>query len=259
MDNPLVQRGSAVYQPQQPINLTYDAFGPPAAFLRGLFEYQYQADRLTLVPHIPPTLTRLEQRFPVRFGAKQLHLATTGTGPITAVTLNGQPWTAFDPRSVHLAYDRLPEQTTIEIVLGQAKPRGFHPAAPARPAAPALPQSTDGLQADLALLLPAAQRLDRFQQLLADRGLAHTYEAAHARLALDCFATAQSRRLLLDQGKLSRLPNPASQSAADQLYIDTTRKLIDGLTRVLSTYEPSSDPHRARLSLLWKDTTIEPK
>src|SRR5512137_657337 len=35
MDNPLVKFGSDVYQPGQPVNLTYDAFGPPAAFLRG--------------------------------------------------------------------------------------------------------------------------------------------------------------------------------------------------------------------------------
>lgn len=259
MDNPLVQRGSAVYQPKQPVNLTYDAFGPPAAFIRGLFEYQYQADRLTLVPHIPHTITRLEQRFPVRFGAKQLHLATTGTGTISAVTLNGKPWTAFDARSIQLPYGLIPDQATIEIALGNAKLRGFQPSAPAQTLSPALPQTTNGLPTNLAALLPSAHRLSRFHQLLVDRGLANTYEAAHARLALDCFATAQSRRALLDQGKLGRLPNPESQSAADQSYIDTTRKLIDGLTRVLDSYETSQDPHHARLSPLWRDTTIEPK
>ncbi len=39
LDNPLVKCGDDVYQPGQPINLTYDALGPPAAFVRGLFEY----------------------------------------------------------------------------------------------------------------------------------------------------------------------------------------------------------------------------
>ena len=53
MDNPLVKFGGDVYQPGQPINLTYDAFGPPAAMVRGLFEYLYEADRLALRPHIP--------------------------------------------------------------------------------------------------------------------------------------------------------------------------------------------------------------
>ena len=97
MDNPLVKFGSDVYQPGQPINLTYDAFGPPAGFVRGLFEYLYRAEGLTLLPHIPPGITRLEQRFPVRFGAKRLYLATVGKGPITGVAINGVPWNSFDP------------------------------------------------------------------------------------------------------------------------------------------------------------------
>ena len=46
MDNPLVEFGSDVYQPDQPINLCYDTFGPPAAMIRGLFEYLYHADGL---------------------------------------------------------------------------------------------------------------------------------------------------------------------------------------------------------------------
>ena len=95
LDNPLVDFGNAVYQPGEPINLCYDTLGAPAAMVRGLFEYLYRADALTLVPHIPPGITRLQQDFPVRFGRKQLYLATVGTGPVTAVTINGQPWTRF--------------------------------------------------------------------------------------------------------------------------------------------------------------------
>ena len=68
MDNPLTKCGSDVYQPNQPINLCYDTFGPAAAFMRGLFEYLYRADGLTLVPHVPPGITELEQLDPVRFG-----------------------------------------------------------------------------------------------------------------------------------------------------------------------------------------------
>jgi hypothetical protein len=109
LDNPLVQFGSEVYQPNQPINLTYDAFGPPAAFVRGLFEYLYRADELTLLPHVPPGITRLEQRFPVRFGTKRLYLATVGSGPITAVTMNGNPGRSFDRASIVLPYDQSPK------------------------------------------------------------------------------------------------------------------------------------------------------
>ena len=106
MDNPLVDFGARVYQPNQPINLCYDSFGPPAAMIRGLFEYLYRADGLVLVPHVPPGITRLEQHFPIRFGAKRLYLATTGSGPVTAVLVNGQPWKSFDEKSITLPYDR---------------------------------------------------------------------------------------------------------------------------------------------------------
>jgi len=92
MDNPLVKFGSEVYQPREPINLTYDAFGAPAAMIRGLFEYLYRADGLNLVPHIPAGVTRLEQKFPIRFGSKRLYLAVAGQGPITGVRVNGAEW-----------------------------------------------------------------------------------------------------------------------------------------------------------------------
>jgi len=34
MDNPLTNFGSEVYQPGEPINLTYDAFGVASGFIR---------------------------------------------------------------------------------------------------------------------------------------------------------------------------------------------------------------------------------
>ena len=157
MDNPLVKFGSDVYQPGQPINLTYDAFGPPAAFVRGLFEYLYRADAITLLPHIPPGITRLEQRFPVRFGTKRLYLATVGAGPITGVAVNGKMWKSFDRASVVLPYDQIPESAAIEVALGNAQPLGFQVPPPDRSPRPVPPN--DGVW--LALKKPnlAANRL----------------------------------------------------------------------------------------------------
>jgi hypothetical protein len=471
MDNPLVGFGSAVYQPGQPINLTYDAFGPPAGFLRGLFEYLYRADGLTLMPHIPRGITRLEQRFPVRFGSKQLYLATTGSGPITAVTLNGQPWASFRPDSILLPYEKLPARAAIEIVLGDSRPLGFQ--TPGEDSTPAPVPPDDGawlrlkrcnlavnqlplrigadsngdhrfrgdlasarvfsralssneiaalarreigaLSEDAALvgdwafdqtgggafasragfrlparivgkaevvtapsgkalrldgsgyleitphpsldltnactleawicpaalpdagsrlidksevgtsngylldtfpakslrlisqagtldfearlavgqwahvaatvgpdgqlslylqgklvaqrsgsalpdvkpLLASGQRLHRFCRLLAGQNLSHTLVAAHARLALQCLATAHSRLSLLDQGTLKPLANPVSQSAADQSYLDTVRKLVDGLDRLLSSYDQSQDAARRQLAKLWKQAATD--
>ncbi len=464
MDNPLVKFGSAVYQPNQPINLTYDAFGPPAGFIRGLFEYIYKANSLTLYPHIPPGITRLEQRFPVRFGTKRLYLASVGTGPITSVTVNGKSWRSFDRRSVVLAYAALPERAAIEIAMGGAEPASFALPSPephvlpvppldavwsqlkgvnmssnalplrigadsngqdrfhgdiasvyifnralgaeeiaalARnepgplrndpalvgawsfgqtqngafaseggaglrafaegrvettsapegsaihldgtgylevPSSPLLdftdtctlaawvrPESLpsgggrildkseagtsngylldtypgnslrlitqagtltydaklkpgqwvhvaatvkpdgqlalymDGKQvahrANSAMpgvkkLLADATRLRRFYRALTAHGLGETYEAAHARLAINCVAIAHRRLRLLAAGKLQPLPNPASEAAANRLYFDTARKLIDGLFRVLAGYQHSMDPRKREISRL---------
>ena len=91
MDNPLVKFGSDVYQPKQPVNLTYDAFGPPAAFMRGLFEYLYRADGLTLVPHIPPGVTELAATRSRALSAERKSSSPSlGQGAVTAVKVNGR-------------------------------------------------------------------------------------------------------------------------------------------------------------------------
>lgn len=127
MDNPLVEFGGNVYQPKEPINCVYDNWGVPAALIRGLFEYRYQADQLVLLPHVPPGITELQQRFPIRFGQKRLLLSTVGHGPITDVTINGEPWRTFDAASVTLAYDKLPPTAQIQILLGGAAAKPVPP------------------------------------------------------------------------------------------------------------------------------------
>ena len=128
MDNNLTHFGRDPYQPKEPINCVYDAWGIPAAFIRGLFEYLYQADQLVVVPHIPAGITRLEQRFPIRFGTKQLFFSTTGTGTITAVQLNGRPWSRHDATHVFLPFTEIPDGGKIEIALGGASPTAVVPA-----------------------------------------------------------------------------------------------------------------------------------
>ena len=192
MDNPLTNFGSEVYQPKLPVNITYDAFGPPAAMVRGLFEYLYRAEGLTLIPHIPPRIAELEQLDPIRFGKKWLFLATAGAGPISAVRVNGRPWKRFDKSSVFLPYQETPDVARILIALGKAKP-----ARERRPEAPP----------------------------------GESYEAAHARLAAEASQVLEERRRLQATGRLPRLEE-ASHVAAEQLYIDTAKKLHEGLEAV---------------------------
>jgi hypothetical protein len=53
--------------------LDVDIFGIPAAFLHGLFGYQYQAGALLLEPTLPEGVAALTQSFPVRFGNTSLY------------------------------------------------------------------------------------------------------------------------------------------------------------------------------------------
>jgi len=135
MDNPLTKFGSDVYQPAQPYNVTYDAFAIPAALIRGLFEYLYRADGLTLIPHIPEGITEIQQLDPVRIGNKKLWLLAKGSGEITYVEINGEKWRSFDKTSVYLPYDKLPDNASIIILFGNTKMDH-------RTAVPFVPQTT---------------------------------------------------------------------------------------------------------------------
>ncbi len=250
LDNPLVKQGSEVYQPNQPINLTYDAFGPPAAFMRGLFEYLYRADGLTLVPHIPPSITELEQLDPVRFGPKKVFISVKGSGPITGVTVNGKKWKHFDAESVILPYQKTPKNARVEILLGGA--------GAARQSKFETPHDVGGFftLSVVAGSFDAAQlrrlaRLMEFQSRMLDKGFGQTFEAAHAQLVLDCARSVAKRDDLKRAGQLQPLP-AASQIAADKLFVETVFRLCDGLEAKLETYRDAPEANRRKMYELWR-------
>jgi hypothetical protein len=244
MDNPLVEFGAKVYQPKEPINLCYDTFGPPAALVRGLFEYLYKADGLTILPHIPPGITRLEQRFPIRFGTKKLYLATVGAGPVTSVRVNGEKWSKFNAESVFFPYHDTPDSAFVRISLGDEK-LGQLPVTLTEAIAKRPPIEQ----------LPGFKRVHAFYTKLVEAGLGDCYEAQHARLAMEYAATFRQRRRMLEEGTIEPLPEP-SQSAAHKSYAATVKKLRDGLETVLESYADSTDPHTKRLHQLWLDSAL---
>lgn len=271
LDNNLTDFGSEVYQPKEPINTVYDAWGVPAGFVRGLFEYLYKADRLEIVPHVPSGITKLEQKFPIRFGSKSVFLSTSGSGPVAGVEVNGKKWTEFDATTAFLPYDKTPNKAHVRINLGEA---GREPKKTGR-------QSSDGetprIASDWAAqapfdwwvlaagLAPATKpeesariaalvaRISSFNGELAAAGLAAGYEAAHARLVLEFAASCRERLRLKAAGELAALPE-ASQAAADRLYYDTTVKLADGLAKALDSYSGSPDPAKQRIAGIWANT-----
>ena len=251
MDNNLTDFGNDVYQPKLPINITYDAYGPPAALLRGLFEYLYGAQGLKLLPHIPPGITELEQMDPVRFGNKLLYLSVVGHGPVTAVKVNGQRWQSFDRDSVFLPYEKTPDVATITITLGGGK--GTLPLTNVKDgkrAATAGPEH--GTTSPVFEALDArASRVSAFRSRLEAAGLGSSMEAAHAQLILNAVSATHERQDLLAKGKLPPLPE-ASEAAADQSYIDAANKLCDGLAALLQSYKNSADERARKIVELWR-------
>ncbi len=65
--------------------------------------------------------------------------------------------------------------------------------------------------------------------------MAESYEAAHARLAVECLAAVHARAKMVADGRLPRLPAPSSMAAADRSYLETVSRLCDGLEKVVQT------------------------
>lgn len=250
LDNPLTKQGSEVYQPNEPINLTYDAFGPPAAMLRGLFGYHYLADRLILTPHIPPDITELEQMDPVRFGRKRIYLHIIGKGTITAVDLNGTPWLKYDTQSVTLPYGSLPDIALIQVVRGE----GSMPRSGVKRSASSsyLTEHPVQIPADLEELENLASPLRRAYARLVKADLYDTYEAAHVRLALEAISIVFTRRRLLEEGALAPLPDAAARMAASRAYLETSHRLLEGLKSIVAQDRASSDPIKKRIAACWE-------
>jgi len=239
MDNPLVDFGNAPYQPSLPINCTYDAWGAPAALIRGLFEYLYREDHLVIIPHIPSGITQLEQNIPIRFGEKKIYISTSGTGTVSDVVLNGDRWTAHDEKTVTLPFDSLPKVVRLHIIMQGGSDNIPEMQTGEKPGI--LPAKDDPFWDVAAIFndfvpdspfppeLQQLHKLGEFLQRMNRQGLGESYEARHAELIVDYISAIRERHKLLKNGTLAPLAGE-SQKAANQLYFSTMVKLVQGLT-----------------------------
>lgn len=250
MDNPLTKFGSDVYQPDKPINLCYDTFGPAAAMVRGLFEYLYNANGLTIFPHIPNSITELQQRFPIRFGKKKIYLSTSGNGAVTSVIVNGKYWEFFDEKSIFLPFEKTPEVLYITILLGDVKQQKFNNDEKTNETFSHL--QMEEIPTGFDSTDDRVVKFSRFYNQLVKVGLNEIYEAAHTKLAVDYMFAVNKRKHFLNEGKIKPL-SEFSQIAADRSYIDTAIKLCDGLENVVKSYANSDNPNKKKLHQIWME------
>ncbi|HTL27709.1 MAG TPA: hypothetical protein VL282_00745, partial [Tepidisphaeraceae bacterium] len=246
MDNPLPDFGNKVWFADRPINITYDAFGPAAGMIRGLFEPIYSADGLTIIPHIPPGITELHQRDPLRLGKKRIFLATVGSGAISSVTINDTPWDKHDDHSVNLPFNEVADGARIVIALGDAKPQQLSTEKFVTP-----DPKLDELPASASALKPKADRLDRFIVAMTQAKLDGRPEVAHAKLAIAILGAAVERAHMLKSGKLAPLPD-AAQNAADESYTKTFTKLFDGLNQAIA--KPKDPTSHHQIAKIWAES-----
>jgi hypothetical protein len=258
LDNPLTEFGAGLYQPKLPVNCTYDAFGAPGGFLRGLFEYEYLADGIRIYPHIPAGITRLKQNFPVSFGEKQIYILVNGTGPITSVLVNDKKIKSFNPKSLFLKLDSKAGNIFISLGLGgQPSQHRFKIAQKIF----RIPEGDDFWNIrklsdikctfeDILAEKLQLRKVGTFYSLLCEKGLSHTYECKHAGLILENIQSIHERNKLKQSGLLVKLPE-SSQTAADDLYFSTVMNLYNGLVNHLEKSKESGSGLERKISGIW--------
>lgn len=124
MDAPFSQQGENTNNPWSDsgrfrvggVAVMVDNFAIPAATVRGLFDYEYRADKLILRPRIPGSIKEYTQYEPVRFGEKKLYLSCINGGPkIKSITIDGQAIHSSSTDEVALLFSELPSEAKIVI------------------------------------------------------------------------------------------------------------------------------------------------
>lgn len=247
IDNPLTECGNEVWFKDRVTTIIYDGFGIPAALIRGLFQPAYFADRMTLTPSIPDGIDSLDQSIPLRFGRKQIHLSVSRRNGTSSVTLNGDPWTWFDGKTIALPYDEIPEQCHVVITL----PTVAHSASSATVgktvAAGTLRPSTATEHvadqfASAELSLRAALKAVESEKASPE------FETAFIRSTLNAITAYRIRVANDTVGRYSTLPE-AKRKAIIDLYEKAAKDLLTGLTAHLRKVGDSGDSVRSRL---WK-------
>lgn len=263
LDNNLRDFGNKPYQPNLPVNCVYDCWGVPGGFMRGLFEYVYAADGLTLYPHIPKDIEVLQQKFPIYFGDKKIFISVSGSGNVSAVKVNGKELKSFTPESVFLPMNARTGTVHVSIELGGNQGgTAILGTATVSPVNTFVATGDDYWEIDLLRekqdtaaktadsVLIQVKKLDLFYTKLVNAGFQDTYEARHTGLIMEVIKTIYERRQLKQRGELQLLPLK-SQIAADNMYVSTVVKLTTGLVNRLEQYRLSSNKKEQKMYWLW--------
>jgi hypothetical protein len=237
------------------ISVMIDNFAIPAATIRGLFDYEYQFDRLVLRPRIPGSITYYAQKQPIRFGEKKIYLSCRNRGPeVKSVTLNGAAMTIATPGEVVLMYSEIPANAEIEITTGGGWPESASTAGyPLVPAlvpgrgtqAPAPGGLADSLKKPYDVLLT-------MNGLLADEPDAE-YERSFVNAAIQSFDNCVVRaRVDPGPGYYRRLEGERRGNVV-KFYERAALGMYDGFAKRMAGYAGKGDARQKRLAALFTE------
>ena len=271
--------------------LDVDVFGVPAAFLRGLWGFDYGAANLTLRPRPPPGVASLRQKFPAVWGNLSLFLSMTAgsasaagqadPAPITRVAVNGAACAgciAEGGRAVVLPFAQLAALGTGSITVDVGFGGGARMPHPVSPAAAddaweamgvaffSAPDPASDPCAPNATIQALARNTSAFAAAMAGAGLGARYEAAQARAGIRALNHTHARCEGRLSGAVPPVPPvpaawagydvpPTQQAHADATFIVTALRLLDGLANTLTAYRGSGDATEREIYRLWTGGT----
>ena len=262
MDAPWSQQGENTDNPWSDsgthhtggVSVMIDNFAIPAATVRGLFDYEYRADRLILRPRVPGSISFFEQKLPVRFGAKQVFLSCRNGGPrVTSVKVNGVALSGAGPDQIDLLYASLPPLAHVEIVTeGGWLARSTDVVYPRMPALdPSARRVTIGADTLATPLKRPYDVLRRFSRLLASEPEA-SYERAFVGAALKAFESCATRASMDPGPGYFRPITPERRDTIQKFYENAALGMYEGLTKRLSAKAPAKDLRQVRLQRLFE-------
>lgn len=238
---------------RESVAITVDNYAIPAATVRGLFDYEYRADRLILRPRVPSSITDYVQKHPVRFGEKRLYLSCRNGGPkVKSVAVSGKAIRVDAPDAVTLVYDELPNEARVEIVTegGWAAPASTSAARADVPAG-RKPDNAAASQAELPKTLKKPYAVLTAMERHLAHGSGSAYERAFVSEALAAIE-AWRQRTTVDPGPgYFRPMTPKKRELILKFYENAALGMYNGLAKQMAGYEKSQQAEQKRLGELF--------
>jgi len=263
MDAPWSQRGENTSNPWSDtgkhrtggVAVMIDNFAIPAATIRGLFDFDYKADRLILRPRIPGSITQYTQKQPVRFGEKELYLSCNNGGPkIKTVKVNGKEINIPTADEVVLMHSELPAEAKIEITT-----EGGWPEEQLTAGYPIIPELVPGKGAKKQTPVALPDSLEKPFTILTEmkkslkKEADSEYEMAFINAAIKAFEDCRVRASLDPGPGYYRAITPERNADIGKFYNQTALSMYKGFVKRMENYSENGDMQQKRIAKIFAD------